>query len=441
MATIRTGPDRANNGAGHRHHDSRSQWTKKTEGHDHDVDVPGHPADAFTAEEVTKLKALLAEVQPSPLPPEPEPPPPDPEPEPIPPGPEPPAPPPPAARPFPAPTISREVTLPPSIDTTGTNDVTSALIAFLTQCQPNTRVIFPSTGKLKVPQGITLTGRQQLELIGDDCQILLSDYTGGNRGVFKLDKGNSDIAIRGFVGRGSNPDTTVVYRPGLEYQMGILIYDGKRIEIDGFRGRNLYGDGIYVAGTSAGVPSEDIWAHDYDFDYVGRMGIVPIAVRRGIFERGNLDHVGLIVFDIEQNSTYEIVDGLELRDNWIGHYSLSAHQTNWFLACAPDKGHVANVAVKRNHVEFGAAVNANNPSGKGGLATRFDREPPAGAGSRTRNVQFVDNTTPIAGKGTLGYPAPIYFAHVDGLVVSGNQQPVLSGQAVAAVDCPGAVLA
>ncbi|MDP2622280.1 MAG: hypothetical protein Q8Q29_00580 [Actinomycetota bacterium] len=76
-------------GPGIHRHKAKGQWTTTVsapdEHHTHDFEETGHPADGLTADEVARVKALLAEVQPSPEPePEPEPPPPSP-----PPGPEP----------------------------------------------------------------------------------------------------------------------------------------------------------------------------------------------------------------------------------------------------------------------------------------------------------------------------------------------------------------
>jgi hypothetical protein len=323
------------------------------------------------------------------------------------------------------------VSVPSSINATGSTDVTSALASFINSVPDGSVISFPPNATYRLTNGIYLRGRNNLVLAGNGTTLKM---TGGGTSTaysgFKLDTLNADIAIRDFKVVGSNPNTTTVYNAGAESAHGVLVWDSQRIEIDRVQVSHVFGDGMYVGGrnTSPYRPSEDVWVHDSSFDYVGRMGFVPNAVRDAVVEDNTFNHVGLILLDIEPNHSWEVVDRVYFRDNEVGSYSLSGQQTNWFFAAAANPGTVSNVYVERNHVSVGASVNTNNPAGKGGLATRADRS------SRLRNLVFRNNTTTVPGKPVNGYPGILYFAHIDGLTVSGNVQPVSSGTLASIVD-------
>jgi hypothetical protein len=329
------------------------------------------------------------------------------------------------------------VNVPSSIDATGSTDVTSALASFINNVPNGSVISFPPNANYRLTSGIHLRGRNNLVLAGNGTTLKL---TGGGTSTahsgFKLDALNADIAIRNFRIVGANPNTTTLYNPGAEFAPGVFIGDSQRVEIDRVAVSHVYGDGVYIVGknTSPYRPSEDVWVHHSSFDYIGRMGVVPNAVRGAVIERNTFNRVGLILVDIEPNHSWEVVDRVYFRDNQVGSYSLSGHQTNWFFAAAAAPGTVSNVYVERNHVSVGASVNANNPAGKGGLATRADRA------SRLRNLVFRDNTTTVAGKPVNGYPGILYFAHIDGLTVTGNVQPVISGALTAIRDSTGVVV-
>lgn len=202
--------------------------------------------------------------------------------------------------------------------------------------------------------------------------------------------------------------------------MGAAIYGGQQIELDRVNVRNTYGDGVYLSAAS-----RDIWVHDSTFDYLGRMGVALIAAQQVTIERNTIDHVGLIVFDIEPNQSSEVISGIHINDNTVGWYSLSGYQTNWFFSAATPAGRgiLSNLYIERNRVTGGPMANAYNSAGKGGLATNAQH-------ARISGLVFRDNTTTVPGKPVDGYPAPLYFNHIDGLTVTGNVQPVTSGPMV-----------
>jgi hypothetical protein len=326
------------------------------------------------------------------------------------------------SRPFPAPVTSQTVNVPTSIDKTGSVDVTSALNAFIASVPNGSTIQFPANATYRVTQGIYLRSKSNLVLEGNGTTIRTNgagDSTASSG--FKIDNQVTDVAIRNFNVVGNNPNTTTLFNPGSEYQMGIIIYDGARIEIDNVSVRNVYGDGVFIAGKQSSPyrSSDKIWIHDSSFDYIGRMGLTMNAATNSIAERNYYSHIGMFVFDIESDYDFEVVDNVSFRNNNVGSYGLTPVYTNFFFACSGNQAvaQVRNVYVTGNTVTTGAPINSpNNSSPKGGLSSYVER------GNRLNNIVFSGNSTSKAGAGSV-----LYFRRIDGLTVTNNVQPLTSG--------------
>lgn len=338
----------------------------------------------------------------------------------------------------PIPSPSRPFALPV---TTATVNVTAGanVQSVVNAASDGTKFVFAAGVTFTMTDGIYLSNRHNLIFDLNGATIKTTSQDGDTASSpFKLDPGNTHISILNGTLQGSNPNTgTNIFTSGVEFQMGVAIFDGQQIEVGNCRIRNVYGDFIYCAGKNSAPqrPSEDVWVHDCQMDYCGRMGIVPINVRDFICERNTLDHIGLICLDVECDAAYEIVDGMYFRDNTIGTYSMSGHQTNWFFACAQALGSapgndadIGDLRVERNVVTGGALVNGNNPAGKGGLASIVDKE------HRVQGLIFKDNSTTKTGTGPV-----LQFSHIDTLTVTGNTQPLSSGSLGAYSDNTSAV--
>lgn len=327
----------------------------------------------------------------------------------------------PSTRLFASPTINNVV-----------NVAVGANLQTVVNAAPNgTKFVFPNNATYTMTSGIYLQNRNNLVFEGNGSTI----HTTGSGSAtasspFKIDNGVSDIAVNNFTLTGSNPDTgTAIYHPGVEGQMGLAVYGCTRLEVSNCKISNMYGDGMYISDV------QDVWLHDSQINYVGRMGVAFISGDNITIERNILDNIGLIAFDVEPDSSGSNVTDLTIQDNTVGAYSLSGYQTNWFFACAANHGNShARFNILRNRVTVGASTNVNNPAGKGGLATRLDTT------DRVNGVNFKNNTTTVVGHPTVGYPGVLYFAHVDGLTVTGNDQPMSSGTKVSAVDCTNAII-
>jgi hypothetical protein len=337
-------------------------------------------------------------------------------------------PPPSGNRPFAAPVTSRTVSVPASIDATGSSDVGSALQSFING-QPDGSVIsFPTGAVYRLSTGIRLDSRHNLIFDGRGATIRTTGAGASALSspfVLSWASSNTDIWIRNFVLEGNNTRTGPdIYDGSQESQMGIDLNGGARIEFSGLTIRRMNGDALYAnentptAGTAAAWPT-DIWFHDSSIDYVGRNAFTINSGRRVTLERNTIDHVGGSVLDIEPDLDTQGAVDLILRNNTAGAWGLSPKYTMHFVACASGwegtGARVDGVTITGNTVTAGAPESPNNHNAAG-LFTEFGRP------ARMSRIVFTNNSSPKAGGG----PA-LRFSRIDGLTVNGNTQPVTSG--------------
>jgi hypothetical protein len=133
------------------------------------------------------------------------------------------------------------------------------------------------------------------------------------------------------------------------------------------------------------------------------------------------------VFDIEPfDSTAEGATNVQFRNNTIGSYGLTRTYVSFFFACNGIAGSTASgITVTDNTV---AGNDAGYDGKRLGLHTLVDT-------ARRTNIVFTNNTCSRTANGTLYPGAVLYFAHVDGLTIAGNTQPLSSGTLVSVSDC------
>jgi hypothetical protein len=182
-------------------------------------------------------------------------------------------------------------------------------------------------------------------------------------------------------------------------------------------GSHVYGDGAYLEGENVGDhrPSHDVWIHDNDFSYVGRNGISSINVTDVLVEDNHFTKIGYHVWDIEPNLASEQVVRNTFRQNSVGSYSYIAHLIGFFVASWNPTGQsrIDSITVAGNTVS-------------GTASSGYDGTP------RGLNMKFVvGNTSDVVVKNNSSTRAAIgpvlYFAHVSGVTVHNNDEPLISG--------------
>jgi hypothetical protein len=280
--------------------------------------------------------------------------------------------------------------------------------------------VFRAGGKYRLDHGIKLTNRHHLTFEGNGATLKANGSGSVHTDTpFALWGADTYITIRGFTIVGNN--STGLFTGYQENQMGVTVFGAKHVEIANNTIRNTWGDCVYVTNSEPAadtyVWSEDISIHDNECSSIGRMGIAIIAAKRVQIERNTFDRMSLDILDIEpdwaapRNGATDIL----FKDNTIGTYAHSdLYRSHVLSICGNASALVSNVTVDNNVVTGGRQVNARNSAG--GVTARADRP------NRT-NIRFTNNRSTTAGPGYM-----LDFENVSTLTVTGNVQPLTSGQ-------------
>jgi hypothetical protein len=130
------------------------------------------------------------------------------------------------------------------------------------------------------------------------------------------------------------------------------------------------------------------------------------------------------VFDVEPDFTYQVNTFDVFRNNTVGSYGLSTNYVGFLFAANGIAGStVHDITVTGN------TVTGNPHEGYDGSPRGLNTYVTT---ARQRNIVFTNNTTTMAAVGPV-----IYFANVDGVTVTGNTQPLVSGSQAGFTSCTG----
>jgi hypothetical protein len=306
--------------------------------------------------------------------------------------------------------------VPSSIDATGSQNVSSAMASFIRGVPDGSTIVFPAGATYLLDgDGIVLSARRNLVFAGQGATLEFSGC-GTNDSAFKL-KDTRGIVIRDFVLVGDNPGG---YHGGCESSEGVAMYGARDTTISRVDVRKPYGHCWYTEQTDASGWTDGVRIEDSSCVGAGVMGLAVVAGRNVTIEGSTLKDIALFPFDIEPHDADGGGEYITIRDNVVDRYGISPDYTPWVLAASPDIGSYAHITFERNHVVRGATHGAT----LAGLATRMDGTAPK------RDIIIRDNTTDVPGKGPV-----MRFRNVDGLVVSGNHQPLSSGSLTSCSGC------
>jgi hypothetical protein len=276
---------------------------------------------------------------------------------------------------------------------------------------PNGSIIrFRSGGSYRLNSGgIALSGRRNLVLNGNGAK-LKSYGCGVDAQPIRLN-GSSGITIKNVTVAGNNSEggTRRAHRGGCEYQAGIGLYGSFNTRIKNVTIRRTNGDCVYVAeGESAGrrVWSSGLVFRDSTCRENGRMGVAVVGGRDIVVTRVRFDKIAMYVFDVEPNRSTGGGANIRFVHNQIGTYSIDPDWSPYFFA--------ANGAAGSNNIRD---VKVTNNRVTGGTLRASSRVP------TRRNIVFTGNVSTVPANGPV-----LFFEHVRGLTISGNVQPLRSGQ-------------
>lgn len=322
------------------------------------------------------------------------------------------------------------VEVPASIDATCSTGVSAELNAWIADQPDGSSLRFPdgSCYLLTGDQGIHIIDRSHLTLDGTGSILLqrtngLSNFSS----AFFIDRSNH-IRITGFHVDGGNTATaTTASDDVLDEQLnGAAVRAGSRfIQFDGMTWDRLHGFGVFISDDGEGPAPHDITVRDSTI----RGGEMGVAVVTGsdvdIIGNAILDTVYTAI-DLEPDQDDHGFENVRIEGNRISRYGWAESLTSWFLAANPadevvDQVAMVGLLVRSNCIEVGPATGDNgNVDGLGGLGIRADKSNEKQHFTITGNRTADDDTQ--GGDGAV-----MRFAHVDGLVITDNRQPISNG--------------
>jgi hypothetical protein len=299
-----------------------------------------------------------------------------------------------------------EVSVPASIDATGTSDASSAMNSWLRTVPDGSTIVFRACSVYRMDAFLLVVERHNLTFEGNGATLRSNGTTscGGACSLFYF-LNSRGITIRNFNLVGNSP-TPGVYSSTWEQAAAVRIMGGSDFEISGLTIRAVGGDGLY-----AGNPT-NVSFHNNHIVTAGRNGVSVISGTNITAENNAFDKVGYVTFDDEADHPDEASTNVVFRANTAGTYG---------ARFASVEGGHTGAAIS------GVTISGNTVTGRS-LLTVIDN----GGTARMRNIAFTGNSSTVAAAGPV-----LEFAHIDGLTVIGNVQPLTSGVLASISDCTG----
>jgi hypothetical protein len=254
--------------------------------------------------------------------------------------------------------------------------------------------------------GLGVSSRTNLTLDGNGATLRSNGNASGGSTLITVYR-SSGTTIRDFTLIGNSP-TPGVYSTSGEQAHGIRIYDSSGTDISGITVSAVWGDCLYIADASNGVQF-----HDSRCVSVGLMGVGITSGRNITVERVRFDSIGYGLFDIEPNLASEVATNVVFRNNTAGVLNQAPGKRFFFGANGAAGSSISNVTVTGNTIS-------------GSPLDTYVTE------ARRSAIVFTTNTSGVPASGPV-----LHFAHVDGLTVTGNVQPLSSGVLASISDCTG----
>lgn len=293
--------------------------------------------------------------------------------------------------------------VPASIDATGATDVSAALKTFVNSVPDGSTIAFKAAAVYRLDKALQFSRHHHLTLDGNGATLKAGGGTSEVNSLIWVGNyggANSDITIRDFKLVG-NSSAAGVYQGGREGAHGILVDGSNQVEVSGVTVSGVWGDCFYVGGWA-----DTISFHDSSCKSNGRNGVTITSGRNVTIQRVAFDKSGYVTLDIEPNLSSEGASNVKFVDNTAGTWGDS-----FFSALGASGSVIDGVTVSRNTV-----------TGKSMLVN-------VTLTTRRKNIVVTDNTSRVAAAGPV-----LRFAHVDGLTVTGNVQPLSSGSLASIVD-------
>ena len=334
------------------------------------------------------------------------------------------------ARPWALPVTTATVAV-SGVDDTGATDCTSDLQAFIDGVPDGRIITFGGPTKTyKISRNITLIGRNHLILDGEGATI--NNVANANNGTTFpsphysrqastfywswIGTKPTHLTFRNFVAEFASPSPGV-FQSG-EHAAFLHAMGGSYLEVDNVTMSGLFGDMVTL-----NEDPDHVWVHDCDADSVGRHMLSIMCGSDIIMERCTAGPSGYGIFDIEPEAgSIAGISNVWFRDNTAVSYVINT----WVSIDGVNAGKpISNINITDN-VMTGIGTSAMS-------AIRVHSV--NGTTSRVQDLTITGNEALEAS--TLN--PVMQLAHIDGLTVTGNTQPLSGGGTLMSVsDCTDA---
>ena len=320
---------------------------------------------------------------------------------------------------------SSAISVPSTIDSTGSTDVSRSLAAFIDRVPDGSTIVFKAGGTYRLGTAIHLTDRHGLVFNGNGATLRMGGCSVEDSAFLLDGKPNTGITIGNFtmIGDNDGAGTATAFVAGCESSMGVAIYGAQDIVIANVTISSVHGECVYIdaGGDPRGTTpwSNGITFRDSTCRLNGRMGVAIVAAHHVTVTRVLFDKLAISVFDIEPTRADGGATDVSLTDNTIRDYGASPTYTPWVLegsAYGMTTTIVRDVTLARNRIE--GMTRSVNTGTSAGLRVKARTE-------NWKDFSIIDNLSTVTGTGPT-----MYFEHLDGLTVSGNTQPLTRGPLV-----------
>jgi len=287
--------------------------------------------------------------------------------------------------------------VPASIDASGAHDVTMALQRELDRLPNGGTLRLRSRARYRVDGTLLIADRSHVTLDGAGAELFAGSRGAGDRSQLRI-VGGTRITVRDVTITGANEHAGLgdaAYVVAMVGQHGIRIEGSSGVDLDRIDVRRVFGDFVYI-GPDGPRWSDGIWIHDSRFDRSGRQGISVTAGRNVVIERNSIAYAHRAIVDLEPNGAAWGAENVHILDNTVGPSRL-------LFVAAAGRGPVDHVVIARNALR-GHVLSVQV------IASRGDRRD---------GFYVVDNRSDSDAR-----RAPVRFTGVDGIVVTGNVQPI-----------------
>jgi hypothetical protein len=310
------------------------------------------------------------------------------------------------------------VNVPTSINATGSTDVSSALQSVINNAPNGSTIVFRSGGTYRIGTALRISNKSNLTLDGNGATLMPI------RTMALRVSDSSRVTIRGLaiVGDDTEAGTPAVCCTNEGFH-AIAIYSSTDTLAEDMDISRVWGDCFYANATTVpgGTWSARSTFRDSRCTLSGRHGVGIIRASQTLVERVTFDRIGFDVVDIEPGAADAGADGFIFRDNTVGTYGLGDQDNAWLLAaCGKPDATVKNVTFEGNDIQ-GNQIGWTGGSGTKPLRALSMRV--CGDVGPRSNFVVRDNVAHL----TIPGPA-MTFVQVQGLIVTGNSQPLTSGQ-------------